>query len=69
MEALRQQVRNLQMDLAGTEFALRMEKDLGRQIELMLARTEIYKSICHRQGLMIQEMSQTIAFYDKEEAA
>ena len=65
-ETIRAEIVVLMRELARTGMALRMEKRINRQIELMHARTEIYKSIAHRQGLMIEMMTNELAFAQPE---
>lgn len=61
-EQLIVQIRELLKDLARNGFELRREKRVNRQIELHLARVEIYKSICHRQGLIIEMQANEIEY-------
>lgn len=67
-QQLRQQIQGLMSDLAGTALELRMAKSIDRQMELMLARTEIYKSIAHRQGLLIVMISQENKYWTNQAA-
>jgi hypothetical protein len=61
-EQLMVQIRELLKDLARNGFELRQEKRMNRQIELHCARVEIYKSICHRQGLIIEAQANEIEY-------
>ena len=56
-EQLKVEIQLLMQELAKSGMRLRMEKRINRQIELMHLRTELYKSITHRQGLIIEMMA------------
>ena len=65
VETLKRQVRELMKDLAinGVELGrLRGMNMWVRQGELLLARTEILKSIAHRQGLIIEALQNQIEY-------
>lgn len=54
IEQLKTNVRMLQGELAKNGMNLRLAKNIERQAELLHARLEIYKSIAHLQGRMIE---------------
>jgi hypothetical protein len=68
-QALKVQIRELMKDLTRNGFDLRVEKRVVRQLELHLARVEIYKSIAHRQGLIIEIQDNELRFEKLEVAA
>ncbi len=55
-EGIRAQIVELMKDMTRNGFELRLEKRMHRQIELHHQRVEILKSICHKQGLLIEIM-------------
>lgn len=65
VEMLKAQIHGLMRDLAINGLHLRVEKRVGRKFELMAARMEIYKSIAHRQGLIIEMQANDIDFARK----
>lgn len=68
-ESLLKEIRILMRELAKASFNLRMEKRGDRQIALHHVRTEIYKSICHRQGLVIQALTAEVEFGSERKVA
>jgi hypothetical protein len=65
VETLRKEIRMLQQTLATNGFEMRMEKRTNRILDLMTARMEIYKSIAHRQGLLIEVLTNEVNFERK----
>lgn len=68
VEMLKAQIRMLMGQLARNGFEMRREKRVNRTIDLMAARMEIYKSIAHRQGMIIEIQAAHLKFSDKEAA-
>lgn len=70
-EQLRQEIRELMFALVRNGVNLRMMcrmQNTREQLNLMAARTELLKSICHRQGLLIVALDTEVE-YDMKEAA
>jgi hypothetical protein len=69
-ESLRVEIRELMKDLAGNGLALRLNKaSVIRTGQLLHCRTEILKSIAHRQGLMIEILETEAEYLTMKEAA
>ena len=61
-ETLRVEIRVLMTEMARNGLLLGMAKNPTRMIELSHARTEILLSIAHRQGLLIEILSNEIEY-------
>lgn len=64
-ESLMVEIRSLMKDLAVNGMNMRMAKNsnnIDQLINLLAVRTEIYKSIAHRQGLLIEVLSNEVEF-------
>jgi hypothetical protein len=63
IRSIKNEIKELQKDLARNGFEISMNKNNAvRLIELLHCRQEIYKSICHRQFLIMELMDNEIRF-------
>lgn len=67
IKTLRAEIAQLHRAMTENNFYLKREKRAGRIVELMAARIEIYKSITHRQFLLL-EIYETMAEFEREVA-
>lgn len=67
-EIIKSQIRELMKALARNNFEARKEKNINRQLELAFARVEIYKSIAHRQSLLLDVICNEMRFMSDEAA-
>lgn len=65
IKAIREEICELQKALTASNWELNRIKNKNmwlRQAELLALRAEIYKSICHRQSLIIQMLEAEVSF-------
>lgn len=67
ISSLKKEIAELHRAMMENNWHLKREKRAARVVELMAARIEIYKSIAHRQFLMIEIYQEMEAF--EQEAA
>ena len=61
--SLKVEIRNLMKDLATNTMNIRLSRENPDAMHrFLLVRTEIYKSIAHRQGLIIEVLSVEVKF-------